>query len=243
MIFHHLRLAARRFGLEVQRANIMSLDDRRLASFLRLAGVTQVLDVGANKGQFAREVFDAGFQGRVVSFEPLPDAHAALREAAKGSPLWTVAPAVALSDGDGVEQFNVSANSVSSSLLTMERLHTEASPGSQTVSTIEVPTRRLDTMWQDLELGDAATFLKIDTQGSEARVLDGAAGVMDRIVGVKLEMSLASLYAGQPLLMQLFEWLQYAGFECWDIVPGFRHSRTARLFQCDGVFFRPGVSP
>ncbi len=49
---------------------------------IRRSGVSTVLDVGANTGQWAMELLRDGFTGRIVSFEPHPAAYAQLTEIA-----------------------------------------------------------------------------------------------------------------------------------------------------------------
>ena len=117
------RAAGRRFGVDVRRyrpkaeagrASPKSDAFQRLTALLSRRGVACVLDVGANRGQYARHLIEAGYAGEIVSFEPLPDAHAALAEAASAHARWRAAPRRALSDEDGEARFMVAGNSVSS---------------------------------------------------------------------------------------------------------------------------------
>jgi FkbM family methyltransferase len=78
-----------------------------------------LFDVGANTGQFAMQVREQGFAGRIVSFEPLPEAHAGLVRNARGDAKWIVHERVALGAAPGDVRINVAANSVSSSILPM----------------------------------------------------------------------------------------------------------------------------
>lgn len=243
MLLHRLRLSARKLGIELMRADVLSIDAWRLKHYLELMSVDLVLDVGANEGQFASNLREAGYDGDIVSFEPLPDVHARLQRAARGDSRWKIAPAMALSDREGSANFHVAGNSVSSSLLQMEELHSRAAPGSRQVAQIEVTTRRLDIVMDALGCRGNRPFLKIDVQGSESMILAGARGVLDRIIGIELELSLAKLYADQKLMPDLIAWAEAEGFQCWDIVPGFRDVRTARLLQSDGIFFRADAVP
>ena len=75
--------------LDVRRWTHAGVAAARRLQILRDADVSTVLDVGANRGQFAKELRAGGYAGRIVSFEPLEAAYAALEEAARDEPLWT----------------------------------------------------------------------------------------------------------------------------------------------------------
>jgi len=157
---------------------------------------------------------------------------------AKRYPRWEVGPQVALSNVNGEAEFFEAANSVSSSLLPILSEHTDAAPASATVASIKVETRRLDDLLRQLDI-DGRIFLKLDVQGAESLVLEGALEALrGQIVGVQLEMSLTSLYSSQATARELDALLTSLGFECWDILPGFRDPRTFRMLQCDGIYFR-----
>ena len=96
-----IRRMANRCGLDVTRYRPEVTESGRLAAMLAHHGVNLVLDVGANVGQFAASLRRSGYRGRMLSFEPLGDAHARLLVAARGDPHWEVAPRVAIGDRDG----------------------------------------------------------------------------------------------------------------------------------------------
>ena len=81
-------------------------------------------------------------------------------------------------------------------------------------------------------------LLKIDTQGFEMPVLQGARNLLQTICGLQLELSLTQLYDGQVLYLDMIHWLRDRGFELWNVMPGFVEPASGRLLQMDGVFFR-----
>jgi FkbM family methyltransferase len=76
-----------------------------------------VLDVAANKGQFALEIRHHGYAGRIMSFEPLSRAHGQLLQSSMGDPMWDAYPCCALGDQNGEGEINIAGNSESSSIL------------------------------------------------------------------------------------------------------------------------------
>ncbi len=82
-------------------------------------------------------------------------------------------------------------------------------------------------------------MLKIDTQGYEWQVLDGAVATLPRITAVLIEMSLVPLYEGQHLWLEIIARLEAMGFKTWSLQPGFVDPSTGRTLQVDGMFCRP----
>lgn len=232
-----IRKLARRVGLLMERATALTVPSVRLVQELRLRKVNLILDIGANDGGYGQEVFDAGYSGQMISFEPLPDARRRLVRVVKKSPNWTLAPALALSDTNGTSTFYEAGNSASSSLLAMNEAHVEAAPESAISRSFEVKTARLDDVSIDLGC-DRPHFMKIDVQGGESLVLSGAQNTISYTVGIQIEMSLHALYAGQSLWREIDDLLTVQGFHLWDVIPGFRHRQSGQLMQFDGVYFR-----
>jgi FkbM family methyltransferase len=206
---------------------------------LKSHGINLVLDVGANIGQFGRKnLRDAGYRGRIVSFEPLSTAWKGLSAEAAGDPLWSIAPRMAIGSESGEIDINVAQNSVSSSILDMLPDHRKFAPLSAYVAVESVPIRRLDEVVPQYLLPDSKIFLKIDTQGFEDFVLQGADGILDRIMGIQLELSLIPLYSGQRLYDEMILRLKNAGFDLWGISTAFVDVDSGRMLQVDATFFR-----
>jgi FkbM family methyltransferase len=220
---------------------IISLDraqgDRRcVAAILDEKRINIVLDVGANFGQFAQWIRKIGYKGRIVSFEPLADAHQKLREIAAQDFRWTVAPRMALGCASGEVEIHVAGNSASSSVLPMLAAHQNAAPHSTYVDAERVPLNRLDEVYPLSE--DDRPLLKVDVQGYERAVLDGALHVLKNCQAIIIELSLVPLYEGQSLAIELWEHLNRLGFQACYFNPGFRDPQSRRMLQMDGVFVR-----
>ena len=237
-VLHRLRGLALRMGLDVRRATETS--EARIVSILRRRGVTDVLDVGANMGQYGSHLRRFGYAGRIHSFEPLPEAFTSLEGAAEGDPGWST-ERLALGPSDGTISLNVAGNvaAASSSVLPMLDRHRRVQPDAAYIDVIEVPMRRLDSIWEGLVPAGAVPFIKVDVQGFEAAVLEGAAESIRRAAGLQLEISLAPLYEGAPSTRELVELTDDLGMRMVYAMPGFADPETGELLQLDGVFFRP----
>jgi FkbM family methyltransferase len=232
----------RKLGLELQRFENAHVEHQVLKQVLLWSGAEIVLDVGANIGQYGDLVFDTGFKGTVISFEAIPAVHQKLSGHAKSrSRQWAVAPCAALGSRGGQIAINVSANSVSSSVLPMRAAHLEAAPESRYVRQQTVTVQRLDELARELLPPDGQLLIKVDTQGYEMEVLKGATGLLPRTVAIQLELSLLPLYEDAPTFLELIAFVQSSGFELFSIVPGFRDPHSGRLLQVDGFFVRSGL--
>lgn len=210
----------------------------QLARCLKHFAIDSVLDVGANQGQFARDLRAAGYKGRIVSFEPLSGAHALLSARAERDAAWVIHPRSAVGDTNGTISINVSGNSVSSSVLPMLDAHAHAARDSVYVGSEQVPIVTLDSVTAQYLRDGERVFLKIDTQGFEWQVLDGARETLRRARGVHCEMSMVPLYEGQRLWKDVLERLEDGGFRFWSLQQGFTDERDGRTLQFDATFFR-----
>jgi len=219
-------------------APILSPHWAQLVDILGRAEISLVLDIGANVGQYATYLRQSGYDGRIVSFEPLADAWATLDAAAAGDDDWQVAPRMAIGEADGTVTVNRSAESDMSSILALDPAFLESSPSSAYVGQETVPVRRLDVVFGGHVRADDRVFVKIDTQGYERQVLAGAAGVIDAIAGFQVEMSLVPLYDGEAMFDELMARMRALGFAPHLLIPGYYSRHLGRMLQVDGVFLR-----
>lgn len=120
----------------------------------------------------------------------------------------------------------------------MNVIHAEAAPQSRYIGAECVPISRLDSITNKTIKNAKSILLKIDTQGYEMQVLLGAEHLLERVVGLQLELSLVPLYAGQALYRDIIDWLAERDFSLWSVIPGFTDPASGRMLQMDGVFFK-----
>jgi FkbM family methyltransferase len=200
-------------------------------------GVQVVLDVGANTGQFAARLRKEGFGARIVSFEPASWAFAELKRRAQGDPLWQCMN-LALGDSEHEDTLRLSANSVSSSLLSMDERHRRAAPRSAYIGEEKVRVATLDSLRSQLLASGESAALKLDTQGFEMKVLAGAKATLGQVRAVHAEMSVTLLYEGQGYMHEIMAHLYDAGFELVNLSDEWVEPRTRFVLAFDGIFIR-----
>jgi FkbM family methyltransferase len=225
------------YELHASSESTHSAEEARRARLLQSREISLVLDVGANEGQYARQLRGLGYRGRIVSFEPLTEAFAALELAAAQDPLWECRR-LALGSDDGSAEINIAGNSASSSLLEMKDRQLESAPEARYVGTERVELARLDSIWTDLVRDGDRVYLKLDVQGLELEVLKGAEGSLPGVSCVQAELSFIPLYEGAPDYLELIEHLRSRGFNLAGLEEGHDDRRTGEMLQADGIFVR-----
>ncbi len=227
----------RRFGLEIGPYDLVFHPVERRMQLINFYQVDMIFDVGANRGQFVKEMRAHGYPGKVVSFEPMSGAYAELVQALRADRLWK-GMQIALGDREGEAEINISGNSFSSSLLDLLPRHTQTAPASKYIGKEKIAIKRLDSLMPAL-YADKSLYLKIDTQGFEYAVLQGATNTLRNFaVGVQLELSAVPLYKDQKLFIEICQYLSSYGFTLMSIEPGFSDPKTGQLLQFDGIFFK-----
>jgi hypothetical protein len=97
----------------------------------------------------------------------------------------------------------------------------------------------VDHLFDQFAKPSDVVFVKIDTQGYERFVLEGARKSIGSIEGIELEMSFVPLYEGGWLLSELLDYAENEGFVLTCLQPMFYHPVSGRVLQADGTFFRP----
>jgi FkbM family methyltransferase len=211
-----------------------------LRRFLAHFKVDCVFDVGANAGQYARMLRErTGYEGAIISYEPIPEFAALLRTAAKSDPAWFIEE-LALGDAQSTATFNVYASDQFSSLHAFSMAGAEQFPvDSQLRRRVEVRTVKLagEIAKYRAKIGFSRPFLKMDTQGHDLAVAVGAGEELKTFVGLQSELAIVRLYADSPTYREALDYYASQGFTLSAFVPnnlGF----FPRLLEMDCIMFR-----
>lgn len=225
-------------GFHFGKINVLNSQSFQIVSALKSHDINLVFDIGANIGQFASELRRSGYKGRIVSFEPLPQAFEALNKLAHNDADWIIHPRCAVGNNIGVVEINVAENSVSSSILPMLDIHEKIAPQSKYTHKEFVHITTLDSILDLYIKPNDKLFIKVDTQGYEWSVLDGASKTLEVCKGVLLELSLIPLYEEQRLWIDFIKRLNLSHLHLYAIQPSFVDMRNGQTLQVDGLFFK-----
>lgn len=207
--------------------------DFLIQSIIGAKGVDLVLDIGANKGQFGKDIRNF-YSGTIMSFEPVSSTFQRLQEVASSDPAWRVFQ-VALGSVEHSREINISSQDVFSLFLNSNRYCSERF-GSESVhsETELVSVRRLDKLLEELvpDIRSKRIFLKMDTQGYDMEVYKGATGVLDNIVAIQSEVSLIPIYEGMPHWTDSISAYEQSGFSVVGMFPVNWDSKKVIEYDC-----------
>ncbi len=210
---------------------------RRRRKMLKHNKISKVLDVGANSGQYANELFVLGYNRKIISFEPVKSVFDELNAKANNNKNWT-AFNFGLGNKEEEVMINISKNTYSSSLLEMMPNHIKSAPESKYTHKETVRIKTIDSIYDEIINDNEVVFLKLDVQGFERNVLEGAKNSLKNIKGVQIEMSLEELYKGEMLFVETIKLLKTFGYNLHSLENGFCDSKSGKLLQVDGIFFK-----
>jgi|SRR5271165_1435012 len=202
-----------------------------------LGGLTvdTVVDIGANRGQFAlcaRRLFP---KARIFSFEPLRIPAAVYRRVFVKDPSVRLFN-LAISSESGNASMHVSRWDGSSSLLPIAAAQHEHFPFTEESGRETVATAPLAECLGEAEITGAA-LLKIDVQGFELDVLKGCESLLSRFKYVYVEASFIELYVGQALAGEVVAHLLSRNFALIG-VANLSTGASKRPIQADFLFMR-----
>lgn len=204
----------------------------------QLSGVVRpvIFDVGAHRGETARTFTQAFPDADLYCFEPSAESFAVLKDHNFAYPRANLINA-GLSDGSGVQQFNVNVGSPTNSLLMLDSRaaktwsHEGLTPFRQEACQFYT----LDEFLTQYGI-EKIDLLKIDVQGAEYRVLQGGATALaaGRIRVLYLEIILGPTYVGQWGMGQYLSYLESLGF-CVAGLYNFTYGAQRELIQLDAL--------
>lgn len=142
----------------------------------------------------------------------------------------------ALGNEDIKSMINVAGNSFSSSILNMLPTHLKSEPESIYIAQEEIEIKKIDSIFNSFCNKEDRVMIKIDTQGYEKNVIDGATESLNNIKIIQLEMSILPLYENEILFIEMINYLDKKGFQLFSLENGFSDLTTGQLLQVDGIF-------
>jgi len=205
--------------------------------WLKNSGVKTVIDVGAHSGEFSTAIQAVIPDIQLYAFEPLPDCCTELRNklASRNGHLKVFQAAVG--DEHKSVQFWRSSFSKASSVLRMSDLHQSAFPWSADNRPITVEQVTLDECVDKMKL-ESKVLLKIDVQGYEDRVLNGAVQLLSQVHYVLVEVSIGTLYEGQAQFQTVYGNLIRQGFCYVGNLEQLVSPVDGLILQVDALFAR-----
>jgi FkbM family methyltransferase len=181
-----------------------------------------IIDVGAHTGEFARQMRELGYDGYIVSFEPVAESFQHLMRAATADPLW-YAYNCAIGAQAETATIKVSANSVYSSLGDASSEGLARDDDMRAIREEQVTVRRLDDAFDEWSATIAkrphSVFLKIDTQGWDSRVIEGGATLLNTCTMLQTEIGVEHLYTQTAPWPETIEALQRYGLRLSGLFP------------------------
>jgi FkbM family methyltransferase len=179
--------------------------ERHLGMLLRAYDISCVLDVGANLGQF-RDLLahQIGWEGPVISFEPVRRYFNVIKARSMGNPAWQVHN-YSLGNEDGVREIAVFDAPGVASMQAREKIR----------------VRRLADVFEEVTAGcDVGhVLLKVDAGSNNLEVLRGAAAVLPRVSLLQVELSFQQLYGGMPDFAAVWRETSAGGFDVSGMFP------------------------
>ena len=203
---------------------------------IRLCNITYIFDIGANTGQFSTELRSSGYNEKIISFEPIAEAHKIITEKSKMDKNWLIHPVCAIGENFQNIELNISNNSVSSSILDMSNLHVENAINSKYVRKQNVQMYTLDSILKNYAINDAKYMVKIDTQGYEWNVIEGGIETLKNADLILCEVSLVPLYVNQKLWLEVIDKICSLNFEIFNFNKVFSNINTGQILQIDILF-------
>ncbi len=198
--------------------------------------VTVVVDVGARTGEFGSWLRRNGYQGRIVSFEPVAANFRRLSERASSDTSWQTYR-MALGSSEGTGSINVTGGTQFSSFRRPSHYAQTVFGSEASISSVEdVKVGTLDSVWDEAIGTGAATYLKTDTQGWDHEVVRGASEALRHVVAVQMEVSLKAVYDESPPLEESLRLLRDLGFSVSGFFPvTLDHDLSAIEMDCVAV--------
>ena len=198
-----------------------------------------IVDIGANRGQFALVARSCFPSARIDSFEPLKEPAAKYSKVFSGDKSAHLHPC-AIGAETAEMTIHISNSDDSSSLLPIGKMQSTIFPNTQEIATTQVHVTTLAKRLPEAEIGSNA-LLKIDVQGYEMTTLTGCSNLLHKFKHVYVECSFIEMYEGQALASDVIHFLTGHSFTLVGVY-NMHIEKTGLATQAD-FLFRDGQNP
>ncbi|MEI6290738.1 MAG: FkbM family methyltransferase [Chloroflexota bacterium] len=192
-----------------------------------------IVDVGANRGQFALISRKYNPAALIISFEPLEEAARIFKDVFKNDH-GVIIKVCAIGQFKEKTLMHVSSADDSSSILPITASQNKLFPGTTETEIREIDVFPLSTAIEGNQI-PVASLLKIDVQGYEMEVLKGSVDKLWQFSHLYIECSFVELYKGQALAHQIINWLHTRNFEICGVYNVY-YDKNGRAIQGDFLF-------
>ncbi len=236
-----LRKAFNYFGMDIHKTYLLQENKFK---WLREFGINTVLDIGANKGQFAKAIRPFVPDAMLYSFEPLKEAYDKLQKAHDGS--WTKGYGpwkiyrLALGDYSGTAKIQKAPNTTDSSILKMTDFYRGYYDGPVEMNEEEITIDTLDSFVARENLViKPELMIKVDVEGLEKEVVHGGKNTFRMAKVIYIEVTFGKeRYFGQIMFAEMYETMREMGFNCRGFYEAHFHPETGFPMWADAVFVK-----
>lgn len=202
-------------------------------------GIKLVLDVGANFGQFGKQLRQQGYSETIHSFEPVEVAYQQLAETCRADSRWH-AHQRALGATQSVKTLHIARASDLSSFHPPNAYGQNRFKNFDVVAKEEVQVETVDNFLSTLGAHRESVLLKMDTQGYDLEVFRGARNSLKNIVAIQSEISFKPIYEGMPSYLDAFKLYEEHGFRVVGLHPISR-DKNLPVIEMDCIFINDGA--
>lgn len=203
-----------------------------IASHLSNKNPISIIDIGANKGGFIKDLSKWYTFKKVILIEPIPEI---AKQLSQDFPNYTIFPNVITNISNQEIEFNINGFSETSSIFDIKSEMQELSRiNTERLQKIKIPSKTLDEIYLESALNQV-DLLKIDVQGAEHLVIAGGKEALQKTKYIWIELSFKSMYENTSTFQEIYELLEKEHFILLEISPGFK-APNKELMQADALF-------
>lgn len=203
-----------------------------------------VFDIGANKGQYAKELFIMGYEGKIVSIEPVKESFKLLLKEVEVGKIrgwnWGVYPRCAVGKINNTDFINVADHLELSSFMNYNPTENIGRLKLNYVDREEVDVKCFDNIFNKFYKAkdNLKYFLKLDVEGYEGEIFEGMKSSWDKLGGIQVEVILTKLWKKGKSYDKIIKLIESKGFKLFAIHSIANQEETGKTLALDLIFFK-----